>query len=164
MYANNNPYKYTDPDGKFADCFFCKNPQYPTNGTPTRQTAEGKMAEQAGANNVAEFNDTTAGETATEVGNKLPGAGGVVAAVVGTILQSAEGNDMTSTASGVIVGVTASTIAEDVLTDSGKNSSNLKTKAISSVIGVVLGAVSSANEKNNAAEQKEQTKQTEEKE
>jgi RHS repeat-associated protein len=155
-YGNNNPYKYTDPTGMASDCLLCKNPQYPTNGTPTRQTAEGKMAEQSGANNTSEFKNTTTGEVVSEVGGKLPGTGGLITAVAGAIIQGIEGADVTPTASGIINGAVAATITEDVITDSGKNASNPKTKIVSTVVGVVVGAISSANEKTNSTKQNEQ--------
>jgi hypothetical protein len=50
-YANNNPYKFTDPDGRASDCLLCR-PDYNTRslmekGAPVRQDPVGKMAEQA---------------------------------------------------------------------------------------------------------------------
>lgn len=49
-YANNNPYKFTDPTGMNSECWLCKTnynmEALATKGAPTRQSVTGVMAEQ----------------------------------------------------------------------------------------------------------------------
>ncbi|MBA6294854.1 RHS repeat-associated core domain-containing protein [Colwellia sp. MB02u-9] len=155
-YVKNDPVNGTDPDGKKRRDY--NTEALATKGKPTRQTTDGKMAEQSGANNTAEFNDTTTGEVVSEIGSKVPGAGGLITSVAGAIIQSTENTDITATASGIIVGATAGAIAEDVATNYGKNSSNIKTKAIGFVVGTVTGLASANNEKSNLKKQEEKKK------
>ncbi|MFT6690727.1 MAG: hypothetical protein ACJAXH_001241 [Colwellia sp.] len=150
MYANNNPYKFTDPDGKFADCFLCKNPQYPTNGKPIRRSVGGVMAEQAGDTSTSSYETTTASEVSTAAGFIPTGLGQVVS-ITAAVIDAAQTESGTSLTSSVVANGTDAALT-DTLTDSGKKSANIKVKAISYAASQVAGIVAGdANEKNETA-------------
>ncbi|WP_111979301.1 RHS repeat-associated core domain-containing protein [Algibacillus agarilyticus] len=161
-YANNNPYKFVDPDGRSSECFFCRRDYNTealmTKGKAVRQTVDGIMAEESGANNIQEYNTPTLGEALSELGGKIPGLLGVASAITGTTLQANDASDdqtVSPAVSGIVVGTSVGLVVEDVATDYGKKLANLKVKAASYIAGAVSGIMATAAEKNNIEKRKE---------
>jgi len=159
-YGNNNPYRYTDPDGRESKEHVSSSNQMIQAAKDFLSFSSGtqKMLTDSGATVISEAAPQTPdlGQASTVVG-LVPG--GTIPAVVLAVADAVITDDATSTTSAAAAGTTEA-IANDVASDHGKNVPTNKVKAAihigANIVGTVAGMVEGNNQETQQVTEREE--------